>query len=385
MKFEKLTLIMLLAFGILLSAIWTNFAYINVAYAQVSPSVQSPAAPPVTTGNNAAAPFSLPSMKPDNNVTIAKSGPIAVAGPDQIVKEGSTVTLNGSQSVDPYGIILSYSWRQIPTNHIITLNGADTPVWSFTAPKVSSDTTFTFELTVTDNNGTTNNRTVNVLVKHSPSTSDQLAPPPSIAGVVPPQTPLTNNPQPIEGTTPTPIVNGNSTNNPPIVRINPQPIEGTTPTPIVNGNSTNNQLAPPPSIAGVVPPQTPLTNNPQPIEGTTPTPIVNGNTPPVKNISEPLVANANPDKIINKGSIVTLDGTHSTGTIASYSWKQIGGKSVKLVSADALKSTFIAPSVKKDSPLKFMLTIDDGKGKTATVAVNVLVLKDSSKSTHSKG
>jgi hypothetical protein len=303
---------MLLAFGILLSAIWTNFAY-----AQVSPSVQSPAAPPVTTGNNATAPFSLPSMKPDNNVTIAKSGPIAVAGPDQIVKEGSTVTLNGSQSVDPYGIILSYSWRQIPTNHIITLNGADTPVWSFTAPKVSSDTTFTFELTVTDNNGTTNNRTVNVLVKHSPSTSDQLAPPPS--------------------------------------------------------------------IAGVVPPQTPLTNNPQPIEGTTPTPIVNGNTPPVKNISEPLVANANPDKIINKGSIVTLDGTHSTGTIASYSWKQIGGKSVKLVSADALKSTFIAPSVKKDSPLKFMLTIDDGKGKTATVAVNVLVLKDNSKSTHSKG
>ena len=48
---------MLLAFGILLSAIWTNFAYINVAYAQVSPSVQSPAAPPVTTGNNAASSF----------------------------------------------------------------------------------------------------------------------------------------------------------------------------------------------------------------------------------------------------------------------------------------------------------------------------------------
>jgi hypothetical protein len=309
LNFEKIT--PMLAFGIL-AVIWTNFAYINTAYAQVSPSVQSPAAPPVTTGNNAAAPFSLPSMKPNNNVTIAKSGPIAVAGPDQIVKEGSTVTLNGSQSVDPYGIILSYSWRQIPTNHLITLNGADTPVWSFTAPRVSSDTTFTFELTVTDNNGATNNRTVNVLVKHSPPT---------------------NNPQPIEGTAPNQIVNGNTTNNPP------------------------------PSIAGVLPPQ----------------------TPPVKNISEPLVANANPDKIVNKGSIVTLDGTRSTGTIASYSWKQIGGKSVKLAGADALKSTFIAPSVKKDLPLKFMLTIDDGKGKTATVAVNVLVLKDNSKSTHSKG
>ncbi|HET7344328.1 MAG TPA: hypothetical protein VFJ05_00465 [Nitrososphaeraceae archaeon] len=323
MKFEKVTPKLLLAFGILLFVIWTNFTHINIAYAQASPSVQPPSAPPVTTGNNAAAPFSLPSMKPDNNITMAKSGPIAVAGPDQIVKEGSTVTLNGSQSVDPYGIILSYSWRQIPTNHLITLNGADTPVWSFTAPRVSSDTTFTFELTVTNNNGATDNRTVNVLVKHSPTT---------------------DNPQPIEGTAPNQIANGNTINNPPVVHIGPQPIEGTAPNQIANGNTTT----------------------------------------PVKKISEPLVANANPDSIVKKGSIVTLDGTHSTGTIASYSWKQIGGKSVKLVSADAPNSTFIAPSVKKDSPLKFMLTIDDGKGKTATVSVNVLVLKDSSKSTHSK-
>jgi hypothetical protein len=221
-------------------------------------------------------------------------------------------------------------------------------------------------LTVTDNNGATDDRTVNVLVKHSPTT---------------------DNPQPVEGTAPNQIANGNTTNNPPIVHIGPQPVEGTAPNQIANGNTTNNPPAATPSIAGVLPPQTPpTTDNPQPVEGTAPNQIANGNTttPPVKNISQPLVANANPDRIVNKGSIVTLDGTHSTGTIASYSWKQIGGKSVKLVSADALNSTFIAPSVKKDSPLKFMLTIDDGKGKTATVAVNVLVLKDSSKSTHSK-
>jgi large repetitive protein len=289
-------LALLLAFGIVLFTM-TYTGWVNTAtYAQVAPSMQYQAAPAqALTNNNATAPFSLlPSIKLDNtsNIAIGKTGPIAVAGPDQIVKEGSTVILNGSESRDLNGIILSYSWRQIPTSHVITLSGADTPVWSFTAPRVSADTTLTFELTVTDNNGLTDNSTLNILVKHVPSTA-----------------------------------------NPPIA-----------------GPTSTNQIG-------------------------------NENT---TNTSSPLVANAGPDKIIQSGTFVVLDGSSSMGNITSYSWKQVSGKSVKLTDSDTAKATFVAPSLSKDSTLKFKLTVNSGKDKTATSTVNINVIKDNIKSNDSK-
>ena len=341
MEFGKLTL--LLAFGVVIFAI-TNTEWVSTSHAQVVPSIQSYAVPQqALTNNNAVAPFSLPSIKLDNNtnIAIAKIGPIAVAGPDQIVPEGSTVTLNGSESRDPNGVILSYSWKQIPTSHFITLSGADTPVWSFTAPRVSADTTLTFELTVTDNNGSTDKSTLNVLVKHTTNVNaNPTTTQPSTAN------------QPITGTTPTPtnqLANGNTTN--------------------VNANPTTTQ----PSTAN------------QPITGTTPTPtnqLANGNT---TNTNSPLVANAGPDKTVQSGASVALDGGNSMGNITSYSWKEVSGKSVKLTDANTAKAIFTAPSLSKDSTLKFKLTVNSGKDKTATATVNILVSKDNSKSSHSKG
>jgi hypothetical protein len=214
MKFGKLTL--LLAFGVFLFAA-ANAEWVNTTHAQVVPTIQSQTVPEqALTNSNAATPFSLPSIKLDNNTNIAKAkiGPNAVAGADQIVKEGSTVTLNGSESRDPNGVILSYSWSQIPTSHFITLSGADTPVWSFNAPKVSADTTLAFELTVTDSNGSTDKNTVNVLVKHIFSTANQLANENTANfNANPTTTPSTANQQ-IGDTAPT--------NNPPIAGIIPQ-------------------------------------------------------------------------------------------------------------------------------------------------------------------
>jgi hypothetical protein len=74
------------------------------------------------------------------------------------------VTLNGSNSTSKDSIILSYAWRQIP-NPNITIGSANTAIWSFVAPYVSTDTTLTFELTVTDNKGITSTDDVNFIVR----------------------------------------------------------------------------------------------------------------------------------------------------------------------------------------------------------------------------
>ena len=92
--------------------------------------------------------------------------PIANAGKDQVVNANSTVALVGSLSKDPDGDSISYHWTQISGSPAITLGGASTPVWEFTAPNVASDTTLAFQLTVTDSHGLSDSGRVNVLVKH---------------------------------------------------------------------------------------------------------------------------------------------------------------------------------------------------------------------------
>jgi hypothetical protein len=127
-------------------------------------------------------------------------------------------------------VILAYSWKQIPTNNFITLSGASTPIWSFTAPTVSADTTLKFQLTVTDSNGLNGSSTVNVLVKN-----------------IPEQTPSTDN---------SPTSNAIPSNNPPIADIVPQQTPSTDNSPTSNAIPSNN-----PPIAGIVPQQTPSTDN----------------------------------------------------------------------------------------------------------------------------
>ena len=101
----------------------------------------------------------------NNNHQPLQLPPIANAGPNQVVTTGSTVILNGSNSRAPNGVILSYSWKQIPTDAQITLSGVNTPVWEFKAPNVTADTPLRFQLNVTDNLGQVGTAFVNVLDK----------------------------------------------------------------------------------------------------------------------------------------------------------------------------------------------------------------------------
>jgi hypothetical protein len=228
LEFRKITI--LLVIGGLATAVWASIE-IN-GYPQAPPIQSQFTQKQASKNNDSTTPFSLPSIRLDNpgNATTVKSGLVAIAGPDQIVKEGATVILNGSRSRDSNGVILAYSWKQIPTNNFITLSGANTPIWSFTAPTVSADTTLKFQLTVTDSNGLNGSGTVNVLVRN-----------------IPEQTPSTAN---------SPTSNAIPSNNPPIAGIVPQQTPSTANSPTSNAIPSNN-----PPIAGIVPQQTPSTTN----------------------------------------------------------------------------------------------------------------------------
>jgi hypothetical protein len=71
--------------------------------------------------------------------------PVADAGEDQSVTEGETVTLDGSDSYDNDGFLVSFEWTC--TSHTVTLIGAQTSTPSF-VPETAGD--YIFSLRVSD-------------------------------------------------------------------------------------------------------------------------------------------------------------------------------------------------------------------------------------------
>ena len=99
------------------------------------------------------------------NVTVNAVGnvpPTANAGSDQTVTSGNLVSMSGS-GTDTDGTIASYAWTQT-AGPAVTLSGASSATATFTAPTVTTATTLTFQLTVTDNGGASATDSVNVTV-----------------------------------------------------------------------------------------------------------------------------------------------------------------------------------------------------------------------------
>ena len=101
---------------------------------------------------------------------VTNSAPRANAGVDQSVKEGGIVTLDGSNSSDPDGIIASYAWK-VMAGPAVALSNAAAAKPTFTAPTAgTSGTPLTFQLTIADNGGQTATDTcvVNVTAANQP-------------------------------------------------------------------------------------------------------------------------------------------------------------------------------------------------------------------------
>jgi hypothetical protein len=282
--------------------------------------------------------------------------PTADAGPNQNVKEGALVTLNGSNSTDPDGGIASYQWTQVSGTSVV-LSSPQAAITTFTAPTVgTSGEALTFSLTVTDHAGlqSTDTCIVNVAWVDAPP----------VANAGPDQTVP-------EGTTVT--LDGSKSTDPDdgIASYSWKQTGGVSVA--LQGVDTVNPTFIAPSVGQkgqTLTFQLTVTDHSglQSKAGC----IVN-----VTWVNEPPVANAGSNQSAYVGQTVRLNGSGSTDSddpIASYLWSQTSGPPVTLSNAKAIKPTFKAPSVTQDGTvLGFLLTVTDKGGLSATAGCTVTV------------
>jgi hypothetical protein len=271
--------------------------------------------------------------------------PVADAGPDQAVKSGSIVTLNGSNSTDTVSGIASYKWTQV-SGPRVKLSDPSAPVCTFTAPDVSSAKVLAFNLAVTSEGGVVGSASclVNVSATGQAPAADAGA-----DQIVSPYTNVT-----LDGS-------GSSGPNGGVastlwVQINGPKVE------IVNANTSHASFAAPdPGPPGAsmvfqlqVADRFGLTTRDQ-------------CTVNVIEADQPPVANAGAGQTAAAGSSVTLDGSGSYDPVnptGSYRWTQIRGAPVTLSDPTAITPTFTVPADSDDqsADLLFMLTVTDGNG-----------------------
>src|SRR2546428_1433984 len=289
-----------------------------------------------------------------NNVPVK---PVANAGPDKTVIEGTIVTLNGTHSTDSDGTIESYSWLQTNgTNISLTDPTSASP--SFTAPEVGTDgNLLTFELTVTDNDLQTSKDTVNIMVENVNI--------PPIANAGADRVVNEGNAVTLNGTV-------SSDTDGDILTYSWLQTNGTSIELINDTKASPSFTAPEVNSTGIV-----LTFKLTVSDGVAnSTDTVDITVNNVK-INQPPVANAGPDQTVSEGGSVGLNGAASSdpdGDTLSHSWTQTAGPTVTLSNSNTVTPTFTAPQISTSNVvLTFRLTVSDGKGGTATDTVDVIV------------
>lgn len=99
------------------------------------------------------------------NICSTNQAPVANAGVDLTIIEGTTVNLNGGNSSDPDGSILLYKWTQIEGSPVILSDSSAIDPY-FVAPPVDIDEAdLIFQLTVEDSGGLKNSDEVSITVQ----------------------------------------------------------------------------------------------------------------------------------------------------------------------------------------------------------------------------
>ena len=286
----------------------------------------------------------------------ANQAPIADAGADADVDEGSAVTLDGSASSDPDGVITAWEWTQTGGT-AVTLAGANTDTATFTAPVVAAVETLEFRLTVTDDDGATGTDSVSVTVNPIASPNE---PPVADAGA---------DSVADEGTLVTLDGSGSSDPDGNITAYQWTQTGG----PVVDlaGDDTAIATFTAP-LGGAVGPlvfQLTVTDD----AGATATDSVS------VTVNLLPVADAGPDQSVIELTDVALDGSASDdpdGSISSFAWTQTAGPDVTLENADTATPGFSAPEVDTPTDLVFQLIVTDDTGAESAPAFVTITVND---------
>ncbi|HXB29610.1 MAG TPA: PKD domain-containing protein, partial [Puia sp.] len=295
------------------------------------------------------------------NITVASAPnipPVANAGSNQsITAPASSVILNGSSSYDPDGTITVYNWVTVSGPGSITINNSNTATPSVVGLQPG---VYTFQLTVTDNNGATASAQVSVTVL------------PQV--VLPNQPPVANAGSNLTITLPDSSItlNGTSSFDPDgtISAYAWSQISGPSAAAIIGANTSTPTISQ--LIVGQYVYQLTVTDNNGATNSDQDTITVNAG---IAKVDLPPVANAGPsDTITLPNNTYMLNASQSAdpdGTITSYQWQEIGGPNT--VTSSTMSGAQVSIGGLTVGQYEFQVTVTDNTGATATANMSLTV------------
>ncbi len=283
--------------------------------------------------------------------------PVVTVNPDQVVDEGSTVSLKGT-ATDPDNDPLTLSWGQY-SGTTVQLSSTTTTATTFVAPAVTPGKTavMLFVFTADDGHGGKSAAMTKVTVKSThqdPTVTCQDA---SVTANSLVRLPVSvSNPsgdtisyywRQISGD---PVKLSSSTDMSPAF-VAPTPTGSSSTLRFVLDVSDNMVDIPSCSVTVKV-----------------------SNMPAT---GQPPVANAGLDQVVSPNSRVVLDGSASTGDNITYKWEQTSGDPVTLILRGTVHPAFYSPSVDygQQKVLEFKLTVTNQYGSSSST-VKVTVIQD---------